>query len=228
MLAFMHGEYDVLVATTIIEKMGWISHWPTPSLSAAPTGTGSPSCINCAGGLAVPTVDAYSYLLIPAGARADRARAPASGGAQGVLRPWRERVRRSPRSISSCAGPEICWAGSRAAISRPWALKMYTSMLEHAVNELKGEEHPERPVTQLNLGGINLRIDEGTYIAEENQRLRIYQENCRRPGRRRPPRGARGDGRPLRPTTRQRYPSPQEAAALRLRCCAAWRLSGGS
>ena len=74
--------------------------------------------------------------------------------------------------------------------------EMYTSMLEHAVNELKGEEHPERPVTQLNLG-ISLRIDE-TYIPEENQRLRIYKKIAGAAGRRRPQRCARGDRRPLR------------------------------
>ena len=51
---------------------------------------------------------------------------------------------------------------------------MYTSMLEHAVNELKGEEQPQRPTWQLNLG-ISLRIDE-SYIPEENQRLRIYKK----------------------------------------------------
>jgi transcription-repair coupling factor (superfamily II helicase) len=52
--------------------------------------------------------------------------------------------------------------------------EMYTSMLEHAVNELKGEEQPQRASTQLNLG-ISLRIDEN-YIEEENQRLRIYKK----------------------------------------------------
>ena len=51
---------------------------------------------------------------------------------------------------------------------------MYTSMLEQAVSELKGEDVPQQPVTQLNLG-ISLRVDE-TYIPEENQRLRIYKK----------------------------------------------------
>jgi transcription-repair coupling factor (superfamily II helicase) len=47
-------------------------------------------------------------------------------------------------------------------------------MLEAAVKEMKGESSEERPVTQLNLG-IALRIDE-SYIAEENQRLRLYKK----------------------------------------------------
>ena len=52
--------------------------------------------------------------------------------------------------------------------------EMYTSMLEEAVKEMKGESAEERPTTQLNLG-IALRIDED-YIPEENQRLRLYKK----------------------------------------------------
>jgi len=50
---------------------------------------------------------------------------------------------------------------------------MYTTMLEEAVRKMKGEESQERSATQLNLG-ISLRID-ADYIAEENQRLRMYK-----------------------------------------------------
>ncbi len=52
--------------------------------------------------------------------------------------------------------------------------ELYTSMLEAAVREMKGETSQERPVTQLNLG-IALRIDE-SYVPEENQRLRLYKK----------------------------------------------------
>ena len=52
--------------------------------------------------------------------------------------------------------------------------ELYTSMLEAAVKELKGESSEERPATQLNLG-IALRIDE-SYVPEENQRLRLYKK----------------------------------------------------
>jgi transcription-repair coupling factor (superfamily II helicase) len=51
--------------------------------------------------------------------------------------------------------------------------EMYTSMLEEAVGKLKGEERVERSSVLLSLG-IPLRIDE-SYIAEENQRLRMYK-----------------------------------------------------
>jgi len=52
--------------------------------------------------------------------------------------------------------------------------ELYTSMLEAAVKEMKGETSDERPTTQLNLG-IALRIDE-SYVPEENQRLRLYKK----------------------------------------------------
>jgi transcription-repair coupling factor (superfamily II helicase) len=52
--------------------------------------------------------------------------------------------------------------------------ELYTSMLEEAVKEMKGESSEEHPVTQLNLG-IALRIDE-SYVPEENQRLRLYKK----------------------------------------------------
>jgi transcription-repair coupling factor (superfamily II helicase) len=46
-------------------------------------------------------------------------------------------------------------------------------MLDRAIRELKGEDVEEKTSTALNLG-IDLRIST-EYIAEENQRLRIYK-----------------------------------------------------
>jgi len=51
--------------------------------------------------------------------------------------------------------------------------EMYTGMLDRAIRELKGEELAEKVSAQMNLG-IDLRIPNG-YIAEENQRLRMYK-----------------------------------------------------
>jgi transcription-repair coupling factor (superfamily II helicase) len=53
--------------------------------------------------------------------------------------------------------------------------ELYTSMLERSVRELKGEVAPEAVQidAQLNLG-LNVRIPE-EYVAEENQRLRMYK-----------------------------------------------------
>ncbi|MGB6745390.1 MAG: TRCF domain-containing protein, partial [Terracidiphilus sp.] len=51
---------------------------------------------------------------------------------------------------------------------------LYTSMLEAAVKEMKGESAEDHITTQLNLG-IALRVDE-SYVPEENQRLRLYKK----------------------------------------------------
>jgi transcription-repair coupling factor (superfamily II helicase) len=48
MLAFMNHEYDVLVATSIIET-GSTFRWRTPSSSTVPIATASVSFTNCAG-----------------------------------------------------------------------------------------------------------------------------------------------------------------------------------
>jgi transcription-repair coupling factor (superfamily II helicase) len=51
--------------------------------------------------------------------------------------------------------------------------ELYTQMLERAVREMKGEAGPDEAGIQLNLG-LNIRIP-SDYIAEENQRLRMYK-----------------------------------------------------
>jgi transcription-repair coupling factor (superfamily II helicase) len=93
--------------------------------------------------------------------------------------------------------------------------ELYTSMLEAAVKEMKGESSEERPATQLSLG-IALRIDE-SYVPEENQRLRLYKKIA----------GANGETAvaELRAEMEDRYgPLPDatvfllEAALVRLEC----------
>jgi transcription-repair coupling factor (superfamily II helicase) len=93
--------------------------------------------------------------------------------------------------------------------------ELYTSMLETAVKELKGEAAEERPATQLNLG-IALRIDE-SYVPEENQRLRLYKKIA----------GASTEAAvsEVRAEMEDRYGAPPdatvyllEAASLRLEC----------
>ncbi|MGC2544553.1 MAG: TRCF domain-containing protein, partial [Silvibacterium sp.] len=93
--------------------------------------------------------------------------------------------------------------------------ELYTTMLEEAVGKLKGEERVEHATTQLSLG-IGLRIDE-SYIAEENQRLRMYKKIA----------GVQGEGEiaDVRAELEDRYgPMPGnvrhllDAALLRIEC----------
>jgi transcription-repair coupling factor (superfamily II helicase) len=171
MLAFMHGEYDVLVATTIIENGLDIPLANTILISRADR-HGLSELYQLRGRVGRSNRRAYAYLLIP---------------------PEHELTEIARRRLAALkefsdlgAGFKIAaldlelrgagnmLGGEQSGHIEAVGFEMYTSMLEHAVNELKGEEQPQRATTQLNLG-ISLRIDEN-YIEEENQRLRIYKK----------------------------------------------------
>src|SRR5277367_2249054 len=171
MLAFMHGEYDVLVATTIIENVLDIPLANTILISRADR-HGLSELYQLRGRVGRSNRRAYAYLLIP---------------------PEHELTEIARRRLAALkefsdlgAGFKIAaldlelrgagnmLGGEQSGHIEAVGFEMYTSMLEHAVNELKGEEQPQRATTQLNLG-ISLRIDE-KYIEEENQRLRIYKK----------------------------------------------------
>src|SRR6202522_2887946 len=171
MLAFMHGEYDVLVATTIIEN-GLDIPLATTTLTTRADRHGLSELYQLRGRVGRSNRRAYSYLLIPA---------------ENELTEIARRRLAALKEFSDLgAGFKIAaldlelrgagnmLGGEQSGHIEAVGFEMYTSMLEHAVNELKGEEHPQRASAQLNLG-ITLRIDE-SYIAEENQRLRIYKK----------------------------------------------------
>jgi transcription-repair coupling factor (superfamily II helicase) len=171
MLAFMHGEYDVLVATTIIENGLDIPLANTILISRADR-HGLSELYQLRGRVGRSNRRAYAYLLIPP--------------EQELTEIARRRLAALKEFSDLGAGFKIAaldlelrgagnmLGGEQSGHIEAVGFEMYTSMLEHAVNELKGEEHPHRATTQLNLG-ISLRIDEN-YIEEENQRLRIYKK----------------------------------------------------
>ncbi|HEV2274168.1 MAG TPA: transcription-repair coupling factor [Acidobacteriaceae bacterium] len=171
MLAFMHDEYDVLVATTIIENGLDIPLANTIVVSRADR-HGLSELYQLRGRVGRSNRRAYAYLLIPP--------------EQELTEIARRRLAALKEFSDLGAGFKIAaldlelrgagnmLGGEQSGHIEAVGFEMYTSMLEQAVNELKGEEHPQRPATQLNLG-ISLRIDE-SYISEENQRLRIYKK----------------------------------------------------
>jgi transcription-repair coupling factor (superfamily II helicase) len=171
MLAFMHGEYDVLVATTIIENGLDIPLANTILISRAER-HGLSELYQLRGRVGRSNRRAYAYLLIPP--------------EQELTEIARRRLAALKEFSDLGAGFKIAaldlelrgagnmLGGEQSGHIEAVGFEMYTSMLEHAVNELKGEEQPQRASTQLNLG-ISLRIDE-SYIEEENQRLRIYKK----------------------------------------------------
>src|SRR3569833_565468 len=171
MLAFMHHEFDVLVATTIIENGLDIPLANTIIINRADR-HGLSELYQLRGRVGRSYRRAYAYLLIP---------------------PERELTDIARRRLAALkefsdlgAGFKIAaldlelrgagnmLGGEQSGHIEAVGFEMYTSMLEAAVKEMKGEGGEERPSTALNLG-IALRIDE-SYVAEENQRLRLYKK----------------------------------------------------
>jgi transcription-repair coupling factor (superfamily II helicase) len=171
MLAFMQHEFDVLVATTIIENGLDIPLANTIIINRADR-HGLSELYQLRGRVGRSNRRAYAYLLIP---------------------PERELTEIARRRLAALkefsdlgAGFKIAaldlelrgagnmLGGEQSGHIEAVGFELYTSMLEAAVKELKGEGGEERPSTQLNLG-IALRIDE-SYVAEENQRLRLYKK----------------------------------------------------
>jgi transcription-repair coupling factor (superfamily II helicase) len=171
MLAFMNGEYDVLVATTIIENGLDIPLANTMLINRADR-HGLSELYQLRGRVGRSNRRAYAYLLIPP--------------EQQLSEIARRRLAALKEFSDLGAGFKIAaldlelrgagnmLGGEQSGHIESVGFELYTSMLEQAVKEMKGESAEERPSTQLNLG-IGLRIDE-SYVPEENQRLRLYKK----------------------------------------------------
>jgi transcription-repair coupling factor (superfamily II helicase) len=171
MLAFMHHEYDVLVATTIIENGLDIPLANTMLINRADR-HGLSELYQLRGRVGRSNRRAYAYLLIPP--------------EQELTEIARRRLAALKEFSDLGAGFKIAaldlelrgagnmLGGEQSGHIEAVGFELYTSMLEAAVKEMKGESSEERPATQLNLS-IALRIDE-SYVPEENQRLRLYKK----------------------------------------------------
>jgi transcription-repair coupling factor (superfamily II helicase) len=171
MLAFMHHEYDVLVATTIIENGLDIPLANTMLINRADR-HGLSELYQLRGRVGRSNRRAYAYLLIPPDTElTDIARRRLAAlkefsdlGAGFKIAALDLELRGAGNMLG----------GEQSGHIEAVGFELYTSMLETAVKEMKGESSDERPATALNLG-IPLRIDE-SYVPEENQRLRLYKK----------------------------------------------------
>ena len=169
MLKFMHHEADILVATTIIENGLDIPLCNTILINRAER-FGLSELYQLRGRVGRSNRRAYAYLLIPA---------------ELELTPIARRRLAALKEFSDLgAGFKIAaldlelrgagnlLGGEQSGHIEAVGFDLYTQMLEQAVREMKGEaEAPAQ--AQLNLG-LNIRIP-AEYIAEENQRLRMYK-----------------------------------------------------
>ncbi len=170
MLAFMNHEYDVLCATSIIENGLDISKANTIVINRADR-HGLSELYQLRGRVGRSDRRAYAYLLIP----------PENE----LTEVARRRLAALKEFSDLGAGFKIAaldlelrgagnmLGGEQSGHIEAIGFEMYTSMLQEAVSKIKGEAQEERPGVALNLG-VSLRID-ATYIAEENQRLRMYK-----------------------------------------------------
>jgi transcription-repair coupling factor (superfamily II helicase) len=171
MLAFMNHEYDVLVATSIIENGLDIPLANTIIVNRADR-HGLSELYQLRGRVGRSNRRAYAYLLIPPDTE--------------LTEIARRRLAALKEFSDLGAGFKIAaldlelrgagnmLGGEQSGHIEAIGFEMYTTMLEEAVNKLKGEgEKPAHPTTVLNLG-ISVRID-SDYIPEENQRLRMYK-----------------------------------------------------
>jgi transcription-repair coupling factor (superfamily II helicase) len=171
MLAFMNHEYDVLVATSIIENGLDIPLANTIIVNRADR-HGLSELYQLRGRVGRSNRRAYAYLLIPPDTE--------------LTEIARRRLAALKEFSDLGAGFKIAaldlelrgagnmLGGEQSGHIEAIGFEMYTSMLEEAVNKLKGEgDKPAHPTTVLNLG-ISVRID-SDYIPEENQRLRMYK-----------------------------------------------------
>src|SRR6202453_271528 len=171
MLAFMNHEYDVLVATSIIENGLDIPLANTIIINRADR-HGLSELYHLRGRVGRSNRRAYSYLLIPPETE--------------LTEIARRRLAALKEFSDLGAGFKIAaldlelrgagnmLGGEQSGHIEAIGFEMYTTMLEEAVRKMKGEEEkPAHATTTINLG-ISVRID-SDYIPEENQRLRMYR-----------------------------------------------------
>jgi transcription-repair coupling factor (superfamily II helicase) len=171
MLAFMNHEYDVLVATSIIENGLDIPLANTIVINRADR-HGLSELYQLRGRVGRSNRRAYAYLLIPPDTE--------------LTEIARRRLAALKEFSDLGAGFKIAaldlelrgagnmLGGEQSGHIEAVGFEMYTSMLEEAVRKMKGEaDKPAHPGTSINLG-ISVRID-AAYILEENQRLRMYK-----------------------------------------------------
>ncbi len=171
MLAFMNHEYDVLVATSIIENGLDIPLANTIIINRADR-HGLSELYQLRGRVGRSNRRAYAYLLIPA----DNELTEIARRRLAALKEFSDLGAgfKIAALDLELRGAGNMLGGEQSGHIEAIGFELYTSMLEEAVNKLKGEgDKPAHGTTVLNLG-ISVRID-SDYIEEENQRLRMYK-----------------------------------------------------
>jgi transcription-repair coupling factor (superfamily II helicase) len=170
MLQFIRHEADVLVATTIIENGLDIPLCNTMIINRADR-HGLSELYQLRGRVGRSNRRAYAYLLVPP----DQELTPLARRRLAALKEFSDLGAgfKIAALDLELRGAGNLLGGEQSGHIDAVGFEMYTSMLDRTVREMKGETEAAARATQLNLA-LNLRIPH-EYIAEENQRLRMYK-----------------------------------------------------
>ena len=170
MLKFMHGDYDVLVATSLIENGLDIPRANTIIVNHADR-FGLADLYQLRGRVGRSNRRAYAYLLI---------------GSEDTLTPIARRRLAAMKEFSDLGAGfrlaaldlELRGAGNLLGAEQhghlnAMGIDLYLKMLEQTVEELRGAPTKIEVRTSLNLG-LDIKIPD-SYIPDENQRLRMYK-----------------------------------------------------
>jgi len=171
MLAFINREYDVLLATTIIENGIDIPACNTILINHAER-FGLSQLYQLRGRVGRSDRLAFCYLIVPS----DRV---LSGDARKRLAAIQEfsdlgaGFRIAAKDLEIRGSGNIL-GGEQSGQIAAVGFEMYTKLLEEAIRELKGEKIEEEVQTSMNLG-VDIYIPQD-YIADENLRMMFYKK----------------------------------------------------
>jgi transcription-repair coupling factor (superfamily II helicase) len=171
MLAFISREFDVLLATTIIENGIDIPACNTILINHAER-FGLSQLYQLRGRVGRSDRLAFCYLLVPS----DRV---LSGDARKRLAAIQEfsdlgaGFRIAARDLEIRGAGNIL-GGEQSGQIAAVGFEMYTKLLEESIREMKGEKIEEEVETSMNLG-VDIYIPK-TYITEENLRMTFYKK----------------------------------------------------
>ena len=171
MIAFVAHEYDVLVATTIIENGLDIPNVNTIIVNHADR-YGLAQLYQLRGRVGRSDRRAYAYLVVPA----DDALSPVARRRLAAIREFSDlgsgfRVAALDLEIR---GAGNLLGGQQSGHIEAIGFDMYVKLLEQTVRELQGEEVRDERRARVNLG-VDLRIDED-YVTQTDQRLAVYRK----------------------------------------------------
>ncbi len=171
MLGFVERQFDVLLATTIVENGLDIPNANTIVINRADR-YGLSQLYQLRGRVGRSDRPAYAYLLIPP----QESLAPVARKRLAAIKEFSDlgsgfRVAALDLEIR---GAGNLLGGEQSGHIDAVGFEMYMKLLEQTVRELKGEEIEDEARATVNLR-IDLKIDEG-YVPEMNQRLMVYRK----------------------------------------------------